>query len=376
MKYSLEPFGIYIHIPFCNSKCRYCDFFSIANFNEETTYLYGKKILETVSRALSLNKGKLVSLYLGGGTPSVMPDKWFAELIKIVSDHSENFKNIEITVEMNPAYITKERLLFFNSIGINRFSIGLQSLNDPLLLNIGRTYPGNKALDIISAARNITDNLSLDMIYGFKYPDRKIKEEFKDILNVVLPDHFSVYAYTPPHRANAPEPANESFLVAEENDVIDLLKKHDFDRYEVSNYARNGKESIHNNLYWTWKTYIGIGAGAHSFFKNGLERAYYENDIPAFIKNPALLRRKLSKDDALKEFFMMGLRRKSGISFEYFKENFDTDLNKIIKTDEIDSLINNGMLLCEKNNISVTESGVNYLSDITYSFFNAVEKEL
>ncbi len=374
MIHSSDPFGIYIHIPFCNSKCRYCDFYSIDNFNKEVVSLYGQRVLETVSQAMIVNKGTLVSIYIGGGTPSIMPDTWFVNLFKIFADTLICLNDIEITVEINPAYITKERLCFFKSIGINRFSIGIQSLNNPLLLNIGRSYSSSQALKIISEARDITENLSLDMIYGFLFPERDIKQEFKALLSEALPDHFSVYAYTPPYHSNAPEMADEDFVAREEDLVKEILINKGFSRYEVSNYARNGKESVHNNLYWKWATYIGIGAGAHSFFKKELERAYYEDNVLSFIKSPTLLRRQVERKDALKEFFMMGLRRKDGISAASVKENFQNSLEEILEIKEIVSLRDNGMIFLNNQNVAVTEKGFNFLSDITQSFFDAIER--
>lgn len=321
-----DPFALYIHIPYCLEKCPYCDFHSIAVEKREIPYAQYAECLirqwkEEVERH-TLNKRKLISIFFGGGTPSLMSVPFFENVLDAVAKKCDLAADVEITVETNPATATTEDFKAWWRLGINRLSIGVQSFQDGLLKKLGRNHTGKEAKEAIAKGLEAGfENISADFIFGIEGETlREVESDLETALRFHLP-HLSVYQLTV--EANTPLAARvgdgrfqmpeEDLLGEMHQRVPQLLEAHGLERYEISNYARTGFESRHNLQYWRYRDFLGIGSGAYSFIGNrrwrttrklkeylGGNRTYEEEE-------------NLSPLTREKERWMMGLRLREGI---------------------------------------------------------------
>ena len=270
---------LYLHIPFCKRKCLYCDFNSYANCSRELIFGY----LTALNRELEL-AGKeflssekpleLTSVFIGGGTPSLLEKEELESVVKAVKNNFDFAGDFEFTIEANPESLTEEKLALYRSLGINRLSVGVQSLYDDNLQAIGRIHDAKTALEKIKLARRYFDNLSCDLMIGLPFDTKeRVQEEVATLANIV--DHISVYQLI--LEENTPLEnlvKNGKIVLPNDDETIDLfdvalnvLRDLGFCRYEVSNFAKDGKYSRHNFGYWMRDEYLGIGAGAASFLK-------------------------------------------------------------------------------------------------------------
>jgi len=285
----MEPYSVYIHIPYCKKKCKYCSFLSIPPQPEEM-----EKYIEAIKSELKFYKPflsgrKVKSIYIGGGTPSLLEPPQIKEIIATASVSLMLQDNIEITMEANPESISKEKLKSMYNLGINRLSIGLQSFDDNVLNALGRLHDASSALSAIEKARNVGfKNINVDIIYGI--PSQDITKEL-DGIKAVMPEHVSFYYLTieqgtPLSMDKLFTPLNDDAFQEIYTKVHETLVDAGYEHYEVSNFAKPGFQSIHNMNYWQRGDYLGIGSGAHGFFKTGLPwigmtaQARYENAYP------------------------------------------------------------------------------------------------
>lgn len=262
---------LYLHIPFCHSKCIYCDFFS----TPLASALYGAYI-DAIGEELRLRKGETgspTSVYIGGGTPSILPLDLTEKLLRTVSDHVDVCRIREWTIEMNPEDVTPERLAVYCSFGVNRISMGVQSFHDRSLRRIGRRHTAAQAVSAIELLRNSGFDFSLDLIYGL--PNEGMTE-WRHSLTRLLgfePAHFSAYllSYEP---GTALYRMMEQGRITEASEPLALemydhlcreAADHGYEHYEISNFARTGHRSYHNSRYWDGTPYLGIGCSAHSY---------------------------------------------------------------------------------------------------------------
>ena len=267
---------LYVHIPFCKSKCFYCDFKSFPCSENYAIFDY----LNGLNREIEL-AGKvygdrnITSIYFGGGTPSLLTNKQFESVFSTIKKSFNIPENIEITVECNPESVDEDKLTFFSSQGVNRISLGVQSLDDRNLKAIGRVHNSKTALEKIDLVKKHFDNLSVDFIVGLPYDNnRVIEDEIKAVADKV--EHVSVYMLSV-EKGTPLEKLVESrkVVVADADQQIDLfeeacsvLESAGFERYEVSNFAKNGHYSNHNNGYWLREEYLGLGLSASSLLKD------------------------------------------------------------------------------------------------------------
>jgi putative oxygen-independent coproporphyrinogen III oxidase len=379
--------AIYIHYPYCKSKCPYCDFNSHVaqgelNYEEiEKAYL---KELDNFYEKITYHK--ITSIFFGGGTPSLMPVKLVASILNKIRELFIVPGSIEITLEANPTSVELAKLKDLKNAGINRLSLGIQSLNDDDLKFLGREHNGSEARKAIEFAGSNFDNFSFDLIYA--RPNQTLKswqEELNEALKIGSP-HLSLYQLTIEKGTKfySQYKAGEFELpgVDLKDDLYDLTgeiaKKHGLEIYEVSNYAKPGFESKHNLNYWNYGDYIGIGAGAHSRFSDGGDKKFsmtYHNP-EKWLKeiqengNSTQQEKVLEKDDVLKEMVMMGLRTKHGINeglfLQYFKkstlEYFGKDVLKQLADEEL-ILANNSQLVPTLKGIKLVNSIYSYLLD-------------
>lgn len=328
---------LYLHIPFCHSKCIYCDFFSTPLARS----LYSDYI-DALGAELEMRVGELPappsSVYIGGGTPSILPLELSAKLFeRIIKDIDPNSVK-EWTIEMNPEDVSPDRLKLYRNYGINRISMGVQSFHDATLKAIGRRHTASQAIEAIRMIQAEGFNHSLDLIYGLPGEDMKMWESSLNQLLDFHPDHFSAYllSYEPgtalyrmAEKGKITE-ASEELAIEMYNLLCDRAKQSGYEHYEISNFALPGKRSYHNSRYWTGTQYLGIGCSAHSF-TNGTRKSN-----PADIKNyissiangmPFYDEEKESPEEQLNDLIITALRTCEGLSLTSLSP-FPADLTK------------------------------------------------
>ncbi len=352
--------GIYLHIPFCKEKCSYCDFYSKKGSTHDMDS-YTKSLSEHIAFYGSVSKNYIVdTLYIGGGTPSYLGEKNLALLIKSVKKCFKISKNIEITVELNPESTTKKLLKALYKKGVNRISFGVQTANDDKLLQISRLHNFETAKNAVLIAKKIGfKNISIDLIYGL--PNQTLDDLKSDLASFLALDvsHISTYALkieegTKMHTDGVSTLDDD--LVADMYDFIcEALKNAGFNHYEVSNFAKNGAESKHNNKYWNLSEYLGLGPSAHSFF--GDVRFSYIKDTLDYMKNMTIDEKdeRVPKKTRFGEYIMVKLRTSEGIDCNEFIKIFDIPFEPYLTKAEI--FIKNGYAVFDGERFFLTEKG-------------------
>lgn len=330
---------LYLHIPFCKSKCAYCDFNSYACHDQAVILRYLTALNQEITLAgKRFADAKIDTVYIGGGTPSALDGVQIASVFESLENAFDLSCVKEFSIECNPESITDEKLAVYKQHGVNRVSIGVQSLSDDNLRAIGRLHTAKVALDKIALAKKHFDNVSCDLIVGLPFDTKDgIREEVQTLCPVV--DHISMYELSVEKGTRLERMIQNGKIALPSDDdtqslfdvAFDTAKKLGFERYEVSNFAKRGKISLHNFGYWTREEYLGLGAGAHSLVKtsdgiNLLEsETRYANLSPldeyiaavANIKDYKDIAREsvetLTQKDVKNEKIMLGLRTVKGV---------------------------------------------------------------
>ena len=359
--------GVYIHIPFCLKKCAYCDFVSYENVPCE---LKEKYVSAVISQMQKFKGEKVDTIYFGGGTPTTLKASQIKRLLDAAFDVFEVEKDAEITIECNPKTADREYFKKLKNYGINRLSIGVQSLNDDELSYLGRVHTAQEAKDCISDAFEAGfDNFSVDVMFGLKCQTLKSIKETLDGLLAFNPTHISCYSLIisegTPFYEKGVEPIDEDLERKMQWFIVDYLKEKGYLRYEISNFAKDEKISRHNTKYWEMVPYIGLGAAASSYY-NG-ER--YENtaDINEFIKKPhaKLNIEKLTKEDEMSEFMFLGLRKTEGVLFSEFYEKFGVEIEEKY---DIRKNIELGLLIKEGDRLFLSQRGIDVSNTVFLDF--------
>lgn len=335
--------SLYIHIPFCRQKCNYCDFVSFAG-QEHLIDEYVKVLCQEIKQ-LPTSNSELQTIFFGGGTPTLLEPKHFEKILFLVACHSE------ISIEANPATADKAKLRALRELGINRLSIGAQSFNNQHLNVLGRIHNQAEIFRIYDDARSAGfDNINLDLIFAL--PDQTFSEWQSDLKTAISmgPEHLSCYCLEGKMSQN-----NEDTELAMFELTIETLTNNGFKHYEISNFAKPGRECQHNIVYWKNENYIGVGAGAHSHVDG--QRWANPDSIEEYLRSVTVTR-PVSSDGYGKETIFMGLRMLEGLSIEKFK-----DFEK-----EVKELIENGLLTREKDNYKLTRRGL-YLANEVFQKF-------
>ncbi len=371
-------FGIYIHIPFCRRKCSYCDFLS-APATDETIEKYVNSLeTEIQEMAGRLRDVEISSVFFGGGTPSIMKPAFFKRIMGAVRGLYRLSGDCEISVECNPGTLDEGKLAAYKEAGVNRLSIGLQSVHENELIMLGRIHDYKMFLDSYSLARRMGfDNINIDIMSGL--PGQGT-DDYVDTLSKVVelkPEHISSYSLimeegTPLlkmyEQGQLPRVADEDTERAMYYITKDILKSHGYERYEISNYALPGRECRHNILYWTRGSYVSFGIGAATFI--GAMRYNNTRDIRSYIENP--LQEKtdveyLSKEDAMAEFMFLGMRMMKGVSkmlfMQQFGESMDSIYGPVLKKYE-----ESGHIITEGDNVRLSEAGID-VSNVVFADF-------
>ncbi|EKD28839.1 MAG: hypothetical protein ACD_79C00187G0003 [uncultured bacterium] len=375
-----SPVGIYIHIPFCIQLCHYCDFNKILRKSFKTGDLsrYQKALLKEMNCFFSMNGFKKISsIYFGGGTPSLYPYLYIEEIINSLKSYAELEENVEITMEVDPKTIRRRTLSFLKNIGVSRISIGAQSFQDDVLEILGRYHRNRDILECYSDSREAGfNNVSLDLMYGV--PGQTVDNWNNDLTHVLQlnPEHVSLYNLTVSRGTEFYKKRNKLKFPGEKEQIqfydmtIKALKKINIYCYEISNFSKKGFESKHNLDCWNLKPYIGLGAGASSFFNN--KRLSNVKNIDKYMlhieaRNNAFGKViKLNESERKKEFIILKLRKKEGFSRieyqNYFGSLIESDFPVLFGEDN-KKLINTG------NRIKLTSKGLNLSNEIFQQIF-------
>ncbi len=307
------------------------------------------------------------TVYIGGGTPLSLDVEWFERLSCFLKEKQYVGDSFEWTVELNPEHITKDVIIRLQRAGVNRFSVGVQSFDDTVLRAMGRRYTVEEAERALHLIRQQVDNLSVDMIYGVAMP-RSFTTEMTSLLDCITPDHVSCYAYSLPHKQTALLQADDKKSADEEFGLSAVLRERGFVRYEVSNWARAGKESLHNMVYWRSGCYVGVGAAAHSFIRKKGLRLFWKDDISGFIRGEGPQEVLLERKELIEEFLMMGLRLTKGIELDEFAVRFGVQFEELFPT-TISRFVQDGLVCFDAGFFCVTDKGMNILNDLLLRLF-------
>jgi len=364
--------AIYIHIPFCDHKCIYCDFYSIITKNNITSFLHALKKEINYYADLHSSDRTITSIYFGGGTPSLMAASYINEIIELVNKRFTITEDVEVTLETNPGTVEKTKLIDFNKIGVNRLSIGIQSFNENELKFLTRIHDKQTAIDTVFNAKNAGfENISIDSIFNLPGQTRKIWMN-NLITALSLPiNHISTYSLILERgtilnkmvldgkvKIQSAEGGDDYDADLYES-TIGFLTENGFNQYEVSNFAKEGYECRHNNSYWHYKDYFGFGTSAHSFIDG---RRYWNfSSLKKYIseieKNHFAVAgsEQLSYEQRLNEYVMLALRS-SGINLNEMQKLFGNEwLNEEISY--LEKLEEGNFLIKESGLIKLTKSG-------------------
>ena len=324
--------GIYIHIPFCKSRCKYCDFFSTTHLEKQSQYVQAL-LMEIQDRLpISNNQYPITTIYIGGGTPSTLQVKDLRAIIEAIRREARGERQ-EITLEANPGDITEEKVRAWREMGINRLSIGIQSFQDELLQLIGRRHNAEQARRAVATAQAAGfDNISIDLMYAL--PSQTMEMWKKDVAEALQlgVQHVSTYgliyeegtALTTLLDHGVVEAVDEDTEMQMYDYIVAELTAHGYIHYEVSNFALPNRESQHNSSYWNDTPYIGLGAGAHSY--DGQCRSWNISDLDSYIAqaNAHQLQpetERLTDEQRHTERVMLSLRTNKGVAMEDIDNN-------------------------------------------------------
>lgn len=378
----LPPLALYVHIPWCVRKCPYCDFNSHAQPDPLPEADYVDRLLrdlEQETAALSTRR-PLTSVFIGGGTPSLFSGRSIARLLGGIRNLMEMAPDMEITLEANPGTADAGHLAAYREAGVNRLSIGAQSLSARLLEQLGRIHnPAQVRLAVSQARKAGFTNLNLDLMYGL--PGQTLAQAYRDLSETLAmqPEHLSYYQLTlEPNTPfyHAPPPLPDADAIADMHQQgAQMLAAAGFAQYEVSAYARTGRRCQHNLNYWTFGDYLGIGAGAHGKLadsaRNGIERSWKLRHPAAYLDpaNSERLvdgRRTLSPTDLVLEFAMNALRLIEGFDRGLFEKRTGLALSRI--TSSLNKACAAGLLFRDGDRIGPTELGQRFLNDLLQCF--------
>ena len=346
----LTNLGLYLHIPFCNGKCAYCDFYS-AFTNEELIDGYTSALIREIKQWGGKITRPIDTIYLGGGTPSLLNQR-LVPLLQAVYDNLKVLDNAEITLEVNPADNVCEILQNAKTAGVNRISIGAQSGSDAELAVLGRRHTAKDTQNTVKLARELGfKNISLDLMLGLPDSSCETLKNSLDFLLDLKPEHISAYILK--IEENTKFYKNRDLLNLPDDDAVsdqylfmcEYLENNGFCHYEISNFCKDNKASSHNLKYWKCEEYLGLGPSAHSFLDG--KRFFYPRDLKSFIKGNSPTPDGNGGDSA--EQIMLALRLKDGIKTEFLP-------NGALKRCEL--FAKNNLAVLENDNFSLTNKGM------------------
>lgn len=361
--------AMYVHVPFCENICAYCDFGRCKMHAS-----LAERWLLAVERELKVREidDELETIYIGGGTPSALSVDQLDKLLSLLDEYTKGIK--EYTIEVNPENICIEKLTVMKKHGVNRISLGVQSFNDELVKRIERHHNKARINEVLDMIHEIgIHNISIDLMYGL--PDQSLKQLADDV-EIAASDsrisHISIYSLTIEEHSKfgrqGIEPCDNELEGLMYELICDMLPKYGYEHYEISNFAKSGFESKHNQMYWQYADYAGIGCGAsgkenHIRYDRPFQLQDYLNDQ----EKCELI--KLNKSDEMFEMIMMGLRMKKGIDLNHFEELFGCSLLSIFAS-AVNENIDRGWLVLTKDRLYPSIQGMTFLNDLLLAFMD------
>jgi len=361
----LREISIYIHIPFCLKKCKYCNFYSIEILNEKNYFdIFIDSLIKEIKIWFSkLNNLRIKSIYFGGGTPSIIHEKFYEKIFNEFNKFFDVSDVKEITIEANPETVEKLKFKELKKLGINRVSLGVQTFNDNFLYELGRVHNSKKIFEAMEILKSIYENINIDLIFGISGENLKILEDDLTKALYLEPKHISIYNLEFHKGTKLFDDLNIKKIykwseIKEKRGYLFIRNKlinNGFIHYEISNFSKDGFQSIHNLNYWLGGEYIGFGPSSYTFFKN----TWYQNGnlhfyINSLDKNdlPFLKREILSNQKINKILFILNLRLLSGVDLNKYKDLDDKFYEKL------NNLIKEGLIIKINNKIHLSIDGI------------------
>lgn len=375
----MDRFGIYVHIPFCKSKCKYCDFISFSCMEQKTEKYFDVLIKEIESKKNCTSK-EITTIYIGGGTPSVPNSQYIIKVINTIKSTFKISKACEITIEVNPGTVTREKLLDYKKAGVNRISIGLQSTDDRILNLIGRIHNYEQFLNTYNLVKEVGyNNINIDLMLGIPtQTENELTQSLQKVISL-KPNHISIYSLIVEDNTEMQRLIDNRELELPSEDIErkmywktkKILEKNGFNQYEISNFAQKGYESKHNLDCWNQEEYVGIGLAAHSYinrkrFSNISNLDQYIENENNFEKN-IVVNETQNKEEQSKEYMMIGLRKIEGISISEFEKKFRINPLFYFRF-EINNLVEKGLIEVDLDRIKLTKKGLDFANIVFEEF--------
>ena len=384
--------GIYLHIPFCKSKCAYCNFFSLVTEKKMDDYVSALK-KEIINRKSYLGDDVVKTIYFGGGTPSLLPIKYVEEILELLHENYNIISNPEVTLEINPDTIDKDKMMSLKRLGVNRMSVGIQSFNDDDLRYLGRRHDSRHALQVLDDLSGVGfDRITLDLIYGMPTLTEEKWNHNLDIFFSTGISHLSAYALTVEPKTILGQKIEKEELqeVSEEdtirhyNILVERTKENGFEHYEISNFAKEGCRSQHNSIYWQDVKYLGLGPSAHSY--DGDSRQWNVSNLTKYIQfvnadidtdtdtdadtdmGRYYEREILSKEDKFNEYVMTSLRTSWGCNVDKIERDYGKSYaHNFLKN--IKKYLDSGIMLMKDNSFILTDKGMLFADGVAADLF-------
>ena len=376
----MEKLGLYIHIPFCRRKCHYCDFISYPDIEDRFEPYIHAVIAEARLYRPYLAHAKVDTVFIGGGTPSLLPAALLNKLVSGLKDVFD-FAPAEATIEANPETLNAEKLSMYVECGLNRLSIGLQSHDNTILSHIGRRHTYADFLTAYRTAEDFFSNINIDVMFAL--PGQS-EDSFADTIYEIIrlkPAHVSAYALKlEPGTRLADEftGTDEDIDRSMYHTAICLLENAGYRHYETSNFSQPGKDCLHNLKYWTGGYYLGLGVAAHSYIEDGCKTRFSNTEnINEYIRcisaggKPVVQKNILSAQDEEAEYIMLRLRLNQGIEYQHYCFNFKKDFLTKYKT-AVDNAVCGGLITADLNGIRPTLKGF----DLQNTLINVFMKKI
>ena len=378
----MSEFGIYVHIPFCKSKCYYCDFISYSSKECIWDKYINALIQEIKHNSYKLKEKNITTIYIGGGTPSIINSENIIKIIKTIKENYNVINDCEITIEVNPGTVTKEKLIDYKNVGINRLSIGLQSTKDNLLKEIGRIHDYEQFKETYNMAKECGfDNINVDLMLALPNQTLKDIEESVEEIIKLNPKHISVYSLILEEETKLYDMVERKEVELIDDDlernmywsVKKKLEEAEYIHYEISNFSKKGYESKHNLNCWNQEEYIGFGVAAHSYMDK--KRFYNIIDVEEYIKNieeenfekNSFVEEIQKEEDIKKEYMMLGLRKIDGVSIQEFKNKFIENPLYVFNK-ELAKLVEEELVEVDLDRIKLTKKGLD-LANLVWEEF-------
>lgn len=367
----MRELSLYFHIPYCKSKCYYCDFNSYAD-KKETVNKYFQCLLKEVEMYKEHKNVTVKTIFIGGGSPSLVDS---SNVTKIINKCKQTFKmgkNVEISIEGNPESLTKAKLQKYKDCGINRLSIGLQAWQNNLLKDLGRIHTVEQFISAYNIAQKVGfKNINIDLMFGLPNQTMNNWVETLEKTMELNPEHISCYSLKLEEGTKLYDAYDKGALALPDEDTEremyykakEVFEKNGYKQYEISNFAKQGFECSHNSTYWTYREYIGFGAGAHSFLD--LNRSENEANIEKYIEKIKKgqfayhERQAISESEQMSEYIITKLRMSEGIKKNDFNKRFKVKIEDMYKS-VIDRFVDEGLLEENRRYIRLTDKGLDF----------------